>query len=63
MDEIIKYFTEEKKETPVVARILEKPLVKYDENMGIHPLLGSTIRRKYMNSIRNWMHREFINSS
>ena len=31
MDEIIKYFTNEKKETPVVARILEKPLVKYDD--------------------------------
>ncbi|SEM23192.1 hypothetical protein SAMN04487770_12958 [Butyrivibrio sp. ob235] len=31
MDEIIKYFTEEKKETPVVARILEKPLVKYED--------------------------------
>ena len=31
MDDIIKYFTEEKKETPVVARILEKTLVKYDD--------------------------------
>lgn len=31
MDEIIKYFTEEKNETLVVARILEKSLVKYDD--------------------------------
>ena len=31
MDDVIRYFTEEKKETPVVARILEKPLVKYDD--------------------------------
>ena len=31
MDEIINYFTEEKKETLVVARILEKPLAKYDD--------------------------------
>lgn len=31
MDEIIKYFTEEKKETIVVARVLEKNLTKYDD--------------------------------
>lgn len=31
MNEIIRYLTEEKQETPVVARILEKTLVKYDD--------------------------------
>ena len=31
MERIIKYFTEEKKETPVVAKILAKTLMKYED--------------------------------
>lgn len=31
MDEILRYFIEEKKETPVVARILRNSLVKYED--------------------------------
>lgn len=31
MNEIIKYLIEEKQESPVVARVLEKSLVKYDD--------------------------------
>lgn len=48
MDEIIRYFVEEKKETPVVARILEKPLIKYDDIKDA--FLDWLITRNYSNA-------------